>query len=49
MPSKRVPPTRRIDNEINALRYGLGENAEPQDVFGKLAMKELSSSFGVCF
>lgn len=44
MPNKRLPPTKRIDNEINALRYNLGESAPPQDVFGKLvklAMKRI--------
>lgn len=36
MPNKRLPPTKRIDNEIKELRYNLGENAAPQDLFGKL-------------
>jgi len=44
MPNKRLPPSKRIDNEINELRYNLGEGAPPQDVFGKLvklAMKRI--------
>ncbi len=36
MPKKRIPPTQRIDNEINELRYNLGESAPPKDVLGKL-------------
>ena len=36
MPNKRLPPTKRIDNEINALRFNLGEDVAPKDVFGKL-------------
>lgn len=44
MPSKRLPPSKRIDNEIKELRYSLGDDASPQDVFGKLvklAMKRI--------
>jgi len=33
---KRIPPTQRIDNEINELRYNLGEAVIPKDVLGKL-------------
>lgn len=36
MPKKRIPPTQQIDNEINELRYNLGEAVAPQDVLGKL-------------
>ena len=36
MPNKRIPPSKRIDNEINELRYNLGEEAQPKDFFGKL-------------
>jgi len=36
MPKKRLPPTERIDNEINELRYNLGEEASPKDFLGKL-------------
>jgi transposase-like protein len=36
MPSKRIPPTAKIDNEINKLKYNLGEEEKPKDVLGKL-------------
>jgi transposase-like protein len=36
MPKKRIPPTQRIDNEINEIRYNLGEATPPPDVLGKL-------------
>jgi transposase-like protein len=36
MPKKRIPPTQQIDNEINGLRYNLGEAVAPKDVLGKL-------------
>lgn len=36
MPKKRIPPTQRIDNEINELRYNLGEDVQPKDFLGKL-------------
>lgn len=36
MPKKRIPPSKRIDNEINELRYNLGEEANSKDFFGKL-------------
>lgn len=44
MPKKRIPPTQRIDNEINELRYNLGEAVVPKDVLGKfmnLAMRRI--------
>jgi putative transposase len=36
MPNNRIPPTKRIDNEINKLRYNLEENTGPKDFLGKL-------------
>ncbi len=36
MPNKRIPPSKRIDNEINQLRYNLGEEVQPKDFLGKL-------------
>ncbi len=36
MPKKRIPPSERIDNEINKLRYNLDEEDVPKDVLGKL-------------
>ena len=36
MPNKRIPPTAKIDNEINKLKYSLGEDEKPKDVLGKL-------------
>lgn len=36
MPNKRIPPTKRIDNEIKELRYNLGEDVNPKDILGKL-------------
>ena len=36
MPKKRIPPSQQIDNEINELRYNLGEAVPPKDVLGKL-------------
>ena len=36
MPAKRIPPTQKIDNEINELQYNLGEDPKPQDVLGKI-------------
>lgn len=36
MPKKRIPPTQRIDNEINEFRYNLGEVVPPKNVLGKL-------------
>lgn len=36
MPNKRIPPSQKIDNEINKLRYDLGEEVIPKDVLGKL-------------
>ena len=36
MPRYRIPKTAQIDNEINKLKYNLGENEKPQDVLGKL-------------
>ena len=44
MPNKRIPPSRKIDNEIKELRYNLGEDIAPKDVLGKLvklAMKRI--------
>jgi len=44
MPKKRIPPTQRIDNEINELRYNLGEAVIPKDVLGKfmnMAMRRI--------
>jgi transposase-like protein len=36
MPNKRLPPSKKIDNEINKLLYNLGEDVAPKDVLGKL-------------
>ncbi|MDE2215529.1 MAG: IS256 family transposase [Candidatus Omnitrophica bacterium] len=36
MPKKRIPPSQQIDNEINELRYNLGEAVVPKNVLGKL-------------
>ena len=36
MPNKRIPKTAQIDNEINKLKYNLGEDEKPKDVLGKL-------------
>ena len=36
MPNKRIPKTVQIDNEINKLKYNLGEDEKPKDVLGKL-------------
>lgn len=36
MPNKRLPPSKKIDNEINKLLYNLGEDVTPKDVLGKL-------------
>ena len=36
MPNKRIPPTKRIDNEINKILYNLGEDVGPADLLGKL-------------
>ncbi len=44
MPKKRIPPTQQIDNEINELRYNLGEAVIPKDVLGKfmnMAMRRI--------
>ena len=36
IPKKRLPPTEQIDNEINKLRYNLGEEDSPKDFLSKL-------------
>lgn len=36
MPRVRIPKTAQIDNEINELKYNLGEDISPKDVLGKL-------------
>jgi len=36
MPKKRIPPTVKIDNEINELKYNLGQDTKPEDTLGKL-------------
>ena len=36
MPNKRIPKTAHIDNEIEQLKYTLGEDISPKDVLGKL-------------
>jgi transposase-like protein len=44
MPNKRIPPTQQIDNEINELRYNLGETVVPKDILGKfinMAMRRI--------
>ena len=44
MPSKRIAPTKKIDNEINELLYKLDEKDNPKDFLGKLmklAMKRI--------
>ncbi len=36
MPRKRIPPTAKIDNEINELKYSLGQDDKPKAVLDKL-------------
>lgn len=36
MPKKRIPPTVKIDNEINELKYNLGQDTKPENTLGKL-------------
>lgn len=36
MPKKRIPPTAKIDNEINELKFNLGQDTKPENVLGKL-------------
>lgn len=36
MPKKRLPPSKRIDNQINELFYNLKENVSIQDMFSEL-------------
>lgn len=36
MPNKRIPPTAKIDNEINELKYNLGQDTKSEDTLDKL-------------